>query len=88
MDLLYRLGGLTGTEIWERMGVDYSTVSQGRKRLRETLKRDKNLLRIIETIEANLSIRNRLPENEIVTTDAYPILFIQKYIVNSIVLAV
>ena len=70
------------------MGVDYSTVSQGRKRLRETLKRDKNLLRIIETIEANLSIRNRLPENEIVTTDAYPILFIQKYIVNSIVLAV
>jgi len=82
------LGGLTGTEIGERMGVDYSTVSQGRKRLRETLKRDKNLLRIIETIEANLSIRNRLPENEIVTTDAYPILFIQKYIVNSIVLAV
>ena len=86
--MLYRLGGLTGTEIGERMGVDYSTVSQGRKRLRETLKRDKNLLRIIETIEANLSIRNRLPENEIVTTDAYPILFIQKYIVNSIVLAV
>ena len=82
------MGGLTGTEIWERMGVDYSTVSQERKRLRETLKRDKNLLRIIETIEANLSIRNRLSENEIVTTDTYPILFIHKYIVNSIVLAV
>ena len=55
MDLLYRLGGLTETGIGEMMGVDYSTVSQGRKRLRETLKRDKSLLRIIETIEANLS---------------------------------
>lgn len=45
---------LTGTEIGEMTGVDYSTASQGRKRLRETLKRDRNLLRIIETIEANL----------------------------------
>ena len=47
--------GLTGTEIGEMMGVDYSTVSQGRKRLRETIKRDKGLLKIIERIEANLS---------------------------------
>ena len=54
MDLLYRFGGLAGTEVGEMMGVDYSTVSQGRKRLRETLKRDKNLLRIMERIEANL----------------------------------
>ena len=37
MDLLYRAGGLSGTEIGEMMGVDYSTVSQGRKRLREKL---------------------------------------------------
>jgi len=57
MDLLYRFGGLTGTEIGEMMGVDYSTVSQGRKRLRETMKRDKGLLKIIERIEGNLSIR-------------------------------
>ena len=49
--------GLTGTEIGEMMGVDYSTVSQGRKRLRETMKRDKGLLKIIERIEGNLSIR-------------------------------
>ena len=55
MDLLYRFGGLTGTEIGEMMGVDYSTVSQGRKRLRETIKRDKGLLKIIERIEANMS---------------------------------
>jgi len=55
MDVLYRFGGLTGTEIGEMMGVDYSTVSQGRKRLRETIKRDKGLLKIIERIEANMS---------------------------------
>ena len=55
MDLLYRFGGLAGTEVGEMMGVDYSTVSQGRKRLRETIKRDKGLLEIIERIEANLS---------------------------------
>ena len=55
MDLLYRFGRLTGTEIGEMMGVDYSTVSQGRKRLRETIKRDKGLLKIIERIEANMS---------------------------------
>ena len=55
MDVLYRFGGLTGTEIGEMMGVDYSTVSQGRKRLRETLKRDQSLLKIIKRIEATLS---------------------------------
>lgn len=55
MDVLYRFGGLTGKEIGEMMGVDYSTVSQGRKRLRETLKRDKGLLKIMERIEVNLS---------------------------------
>ena len=33
MDLLYRVGGLSGTAIGEMMGVDYSTVSLGRKRL-------------------------------------------------------
>jgi DNA-binding MarR family transcriptional regulator len=43
MDLLYRAGGLSGTEIGEMMGVDYSTVSLGRKRLREKLKSNKYL---------------------------------------------
>lgn len=56
MDLLYRVGGLKGTEIGEMMGVDYSTVSQGRKRLRETLKSDNNLTEIIKKIEINLSL--------------------------------
>ena len=54
MDVLYRFGGLTGTEIGEIMELDYSTVSQGRKRLRETLKRDQSLLKIIKRIEATL----------------------------------
>jgi DNA-directed RNA polymerase specialized sigma24 family protein len=56
MDLLYRVGGLKGTEIGEMMDVDYSTVSQGRKRLREKLKSDKNLSKFIQKIESGLSL--------------------------------
>ena len=56
MDLLYRVGGLSGTEIGEMMGVDYSTISQGRKRLREKLKGDKHLSQIIKRVEADLSM--------------------------------
>ena len=56
MDLLYRVGGLSGTEIGEMMGVDYSTVSLGRKQIREKLKRDKHLSQIIKRVEAALSI--------------------------------
>lgn len=55
MDLLYRVGGLSGTEIGEMMGVDYSTVSIGRKRLREKLKGDKHLFRILKRVEKDLS---------------------------------
>lgn len=40
MDLLYRLGGMTNPGIGKLMGVDYSTVSQGRKRFRERLAND------------------------------------------------
>ncbi len=56
MDLLYRVGGLKGTEIGEMMCVDYSTVSQGRKRLRKKLKSDKNLSKFIQKIESGLSL--------------------------------
>ena len=38
------------------MGVDYSTVSLGRKRLREKLKGDRYLSQIIKRVEADLSI--------------------------------
>ena len=56
MDLFYRVGGLSGTEIGEMLGVDYSTVSVGRKRLREKLKSDKHLSRLIKRVEVKLSI--------------------------------
>src|SRR5574337_642929 len=56
MDLLYRVGGLSGTEIGEMMGVDYSTVSVGRKRLREKLKDDKRLSQIVKRVEVDLSM--------------------------------
>ena len=61
MDLLYRVGGLSGTEIGEMMGVDYSTVSLGRKRLREKLKHGKHLSQIIKRVEADLSIIKNCP---------------------------
>ena len=38
MGLLYKYGGMKGGEIGQIIGLDYSTVSQGRKRLRESLK--------------------------------------------------
>ena len=56
MDLLYRIGGLTGVEIGRIMGVDYSTVSQGRKRLREKVQKDRKLKEIVSRIENMLSI--------------------------------
>jgi len=56
MELLYRFGGMKGTEIGEMLGVDYSTVSQGRKRLREKLKGNKNLSKIIKRVETDLSL--------------------------------
>lgn len=51
MDVLYRLGGLKNPEIGNMMGVDYSTVSQGRKRLQIKKKKDKRLQETIGKIE-------------------------------------
>ncbi len=56
MDLLYRVGGFKGVEIGKIFGVDYSTVSQGRKRLREKMQKDLRLNQIINHIEKNLSL--------------------------------
>jgi putative transposase len=55
MDLLTRVGGLRGHEVGRIMGVDYSTVSIGRKRLRERMQRDKGLRMIAQSIEHELS---------------------------------
>ena len=56
MDLLYRVGGLTGVEIGKMLDVDYSTVSQGRKRLREKIQKDKKIKQLLNRIEGKLSI--------------------------------
>ncbi len=54
MDLLYRAGGLRGTEIGSVLEVDYSTVSQRRAKLRDRLKKDIKLLHLIDRIEKRL----------------------------------
>jgi putative transposase len=56
MDLLYRAGGLSGIEIGKIFKVDYSTVSQTRKRLALKLEKDRGLRKIVERIESKLSI--------------------------------
>src|SRR4030042_609617 len=55
MDLLYRTGGLKGAEIGKLMGVDYSTVSQEKKRLREKIEKDRKLKQLVNRIERRLS---------------------------------
>jgi putative transposase len=55
MDVLCRVGGLKGAEIGEIFGVDYSTVSQGRRRLQERLRKDKGLMGLSMRIERQLS---------------------------------
>ena len=56
MDILYRIGSIKGVEIGKMFRVDYSTVSQGRKRLREKMQKDKKLRELVARIEQNLSI--------------------------------
>ena len=56
MEFLYRSGGLKGPEVGSMMKVDYSTISQNRKRLREKLKKDSELEGLLRRTEARLSI--------------------------------
>ena len=56
MDFLYRAGGLTGIEIGKIFNVDYSTISQSRKRLAQKIERDQGLKKIVARIEKKLSI--------------------------------
>jgi len=55
MELLYRIGGLKGVKIGRRLGVDYSTVSQGRKRLRERMEKDPETKTLVERLKRDLS---------------------------------
>jgi len=54
-ELLYRYGGLNQREIEELMGIDYSSVSVGRRRFQILLEKDQGLLKQIEKIKSQLS---------------------------------
>jgi putative transposase len=55
MTMLYKYAGLNNREIGELLGVDYSTVSQGRKRLRDRSLKEKDTKTQLNRIEQKLS---------------------------------
>ena len=55
MDLLYRAGGLKSPQNGRIFGLDYGSVSQERKRLREKLPKDRELQALMSRIENSLS---------------------------------
>ncbi len=55
MEVLYREGGLKGPEIGRIFELDYGSVSQERKRLREKLRKDRRLRALMSRIESRLS---------------------------------
>ncbi|HHT9110204.1 MAG TPA: hypothetical protein ACFYDZ_03480 [Candidatus Brocadiaceae bacterium] len=61
MDLLYRIGGLSGAEIGEIMGVDYSTVSMGGNDYGKKLKSDKHFSLIIKRVENEATYKTKKP---------------------------
>lgn len=54
IDMIYRHGGMNQREIGELMGIDYSSVSVARKRLRQKSESDSALCRKIEKIQSRL----------------------------------
>jgi REP element-mobilizing transposase RayT len=56
MEMLYRYAGLKGREIGKLIGLDYSTVSVGRKRLREKMFSNNSVQNLVRRIEDSLSI--------------------------------
>ena len=55
MTALYKYAGLNNREIGSLLGVDYSTVSQGRKRLYSKTEKDKHIQSVVSRIEGRLS---------------------------------
>ena len=55
MTILYKYAGLNNREIGENFGVDYSTVSQNRKRLRDKVEKDERVAKLLDKIESKLS---------------------------------
>ncbi len=55
MIALYKYAGLNNREIGEIFGVDFSTVSQGRKRLRDKAQKDMQVQTVVIRVENRLS---------------------------------
>jgi len=55
MTALYKYAGLNNREIGNLLGVDYSTVSQGRKRLRAKAEKDRKIRLVLENIDKGVS---------------------------------
>ncbi len=62
MDMLHRRGGLTNPEIGRLFGVDYSSVSQERKRLRHRLEKDRKLSALHHALEGDMSRLKKRPQ--------------------------
>lgn len=60
MEMLYRYGRINQMEIGKMMGLDYSTVSVTRKRLRESMEKDKELKKLFQKIESEFSKNSRI----------------------------
>jgi REP element-mobilizing transposase RayT len=54
MEILYKAGGLTGPEIGALFGIDYSAVSQERKRFREKMGEDRKLKALYDRLVGKL----------------------------------
>ncbi|MCX5906882.1 MAG: hypothetical protein NTY64_06775 [Deltaproteobacteria bacterium] len=55
MEMLYRYGGLNQRQIGEMMGVDYSSVSVGRKRFQLLVERNKEVQRLMGKVQRGIS---------------------------------
>ncbi len=55
MIALYKYAGLNNREIGDLFGVDYFTVSQGRKRLRDKAQKDMQVQTVVSRVENRLS---------------------------------
>ena len=69
MDLLHRHAGMTNPEIGRLFGVDYSSVSQERKRLRGRLENDGKLFKLHRDFELEMTRVKKRPQWSLMKTD-------------------
>jgi putative transposase len=55
MEMLYRYGGLNQRQIGEMMGVDYGSVSVGRKRFQLLVERNKEVQRLMGKVQREIN---------------------------------